>query len=217
MPTTETPDPYAPVGGLRPAPWHRYFGPLKFVVRSFFFVFGPLRTSGQERLPDGPVLVLGNHLADVDPFAILGNARRPIRFMAKSELFEMKGVGFFMRSWGNFPVNRGEADRSALKEAAGILKAGEPVGVFPEGELSEAGTMQPFKAGVSLIVRMAPCPVICVAVRGTNRIMPYGKFIPRLTFRRVDVVWGEPRMFDKETAHEMIPWAEAELKRLGAP
>lgn len=202
---------------LRPAPLQKWFSPLKILVRGIFCILGPLRVQGPEKMPDGGVLVLGNHLADVDPFAILGSARRPIRFMGKRELFEMKVVGFFMRAWGNFPVSRGEADRGALKEAAEYLRAGEAVGIFPEGELSEAGTLQPMKAGVALITRMAPCPVICVALRGTDRILPYGKLVPRPSFRRVDVVWGEPRFFDKETAHEMIPWAEAELKRLGAP
>lgn len=204
--------------GLRPAPWHRWYGPLKLVLRGFFLIFGPLRVKGQDRMPaEGGVLVLMNHLADVDALAVLAHAKRPIRFMAKSELFEMPTIAFMMRTWGNFPVSRGQADRGALKEAAGILKAGEPVGIFPEGELSESRTMLPLKAGVALIVRMAPCPVICVALRGTERVMPYGQTIPRPSFRRVDVVWGEPRFFDKEMAHEMIPWAEAELKRLGAP
>ncbi|RYG86545.1 1-acyl-sn-glycerol-3-phosphate acyltransferase [bacterium] len=222
MPDAETPKVEAPKAevpkkGLRPSPMQRWFAPLRVVVQAFFLLFGPIRARGAERMPDGGVLVLINHLADVDPFAVLGSSRRPIRFMGKRELFEMRIVGFFMRAWGNFPVSRGEADRAALKEAAEVLKAGEAVGIFPEGELSASGTMQELKAGVALIARMAPCPVICVALRGTNRILPYGKLVPRPSFRCVDVVWGEPRHFDKESAPEMMPWAEAELRRLGAP
>lgn len=216
MPEPEPKGPGEPKG-LRPAPMQRWFRPLRVFVRGLFLVLGPLRPQNADRLPEGGVLVLVNHLADVDPFAVLATSRRPIRFMGKRELFDMKIVGFFMKAWGNFPVSRGEADRAALKEAAAYLKAGEVVGIFPEGELSEQRTLQPLKAGVALIVRMAPCPVICVALRGTERILPYGQLVPRPSFHRVDVAWGEPRLFDKETAQEMIPWAEAELKRLGAP
>ncbi len=210
--------PETPPCPLRPAPMQRWFRPLQGLVRGLFLLLGPLKVEGWERMPrEGGLLVLANHLADVDPFAILARSPRPIRFMGKRELFDMGVVGFFMRAWGNFPVSRGEADRGALKEAAEILRAGEAVGIFPEGELSESGTLQELKGGVALIVRMAPCRVVCVALSGTERILPYGKLWPRPSFRRVRVRWGEPRAFDKATAQEMMSWAEGELRRLGAP
>ena len=189
------------------------------VARGLFWLCAaPLKVRGKRNLPaTGGVLVLANHLADVDPFAILAHCPRPIRFMGKRELFEMKIIGPIMTAWGNFPVSRGEADRGALKEAAEVLKAGECVGIFPEGELSSSGTMQELKAGVGLIVRMAPCQVICVALRHTDKVMPYGTTIPRPAFRRVEVIWGEPRTWDKASSGEMIAWAAAELRRLGAP
>lgn len=187
-------------------------------MRGFFLLFGPLRVSGKENIPrEGPLLIIANHLADVDPFAILATSPRIIRFLAKSELFEMGFVGTAMRGWGNIPVRRGEADRGALKEAAAALNAGEAVGIFPEGELSESSTLQPLKGGVALVARMAPCAVICVGLSGTERILPYGSLVPRPSFRRVRVAWGEPRQFDKDSSGEMMAWAETELRRLGAP
>ena len=203
---------------LRPAPWHPWFRPLRSIVRGFFLLFGPLRVSGKGNIPrEGALLVISNHLADVDPFAILATSPRPIRFLAKAELFEMRIVGGALRRWGNIPVRRGEADRGALKEAAAFLNAGEAVGIFPEGELSASSTLQELKGGVALVARMAPCPVICVALDGTQRILPYGSLVPRPSFRRVRVAWGEARSFDKGSAGEMMAWAEAELRRLGAP
>jgi 1-acyl-sn-glycerol-3-phosphate acyltransferase len=73
------------------------------------------------------------------------------------------------------------------------------------------------KAGVALIARLsAGVPVICVGLDGTQRIIPYGKLIPRPAFRTINVEWGEPRTFDKGTdAHEILDWISGQLRMLG--
>ena len=73
--------------------------------------------------------------------------------MAKSELFDMKIIGKMIRCFQGFPVKRGEPDRASMRHAIELLKMGEVVAVFPEGQLSEDGELQELKAGVALIVR----------------------------------------------------------------
>jgi 1-acyl-sn-glycerol-3-phosphate acyltransferase len=137
--------------------------------------------------------------------------------MAKSELFGIPVLGTLMRVFGAFPVKRGEPDRQALKHSADLLKAGEAVVIFPEGQLSETGDLQELKAGVALIARLsAGVPVICVGIDGSQRIMPYGKLIPRPSFRTITVEWGEPRVFEKGTdAQEILAWISGQLRMLG--
>jgi len=182
-------------------------------------LLGPWRSFGKRKVPrSGGLLVLSNHLADVDPILVQLTCPRPLYFMAKSELFSMPVVGAILRWYRAFPVNRGEADRAAIKHAVELMKDGNVVCVFPEGELAESGTMQELKPGVALMVRMAEVPVVCVAVRNTNRVMPYGKVLPRPAWAWVTATWGEPRTFEKHASTEdIMGWAEAELKRLGAP
>lgn len=191
--------------------------PLSRVLGWFLMtLFGPLRVFGRSRIPrKGGLLILANHRADVDPIAIYLACPRPIYFMGKSELFAMPVVGSIMRAFRAFPVKRGEPDRAALKLAAAYTHLDNVVGVFPEGQLTEDGKLQPLKPGAALIVRLTECPVICCGLRRTERIMPYGKVIPRPALGWVEVHWGEPRSFAKGTRpEEILGWVESELRHL---
>jgi hypothetical protein len=46
-------------------------------------------------------------------------------------------------------------------------------------------------------------------------MMPYSKVIPRPAFHTIDVVWGEPRAFDKsDTTEEILAWIDGQLRQL---
>ena len=190
------------------------------IARSIAWVImgicGRPKIVGRYRVPrKGGILVLPNHRSDVDPMVAQIACPRNYHFMAKSELFQIPVLGRVMRWAGAFPVKRGEPDRGALRRAAELLKIGEAVCVFPEGQLTETGSVQPIKAGAALIVRLAQCPVICLGIRNTDRVLPYGSLFPRITFHQVVATWGEPRTFDKETpAEEILGWIEGQLKEL---
>lgn len=182
-------------------PWFRALGlPLsRLLAAVILFVFGPLRTRGSYRVPkSGGLLILANHRSDVDPIVVQLACPRPVHFMAKSELFEMPILGPLIRWYRAFPVRRGEPDRAALKHAIQLLKMGEVVCVFPEGELSESGEMLPLKPGVSLLARASGVPTLCLGLVGTAKILPYGSLVPRPAFGGVEAVWGE--VFPPEAA-----------------
>lgn len=185
-----------------------------------FLILGPLSVRGRYRIPKhGPVLILPNHMADVDPIVVQIASSRPIQFMAKSELFEMGALGRILRWFRVFPVKRGEPDRAAIRHAIETLKLGEAVGVFPEGQLSETGELQEVKAGVALIIRQAavdrPLPVICCGLKNTNQVMPYGRVLPRISLSRVLVEWGEVREFTRDSpAAEVLEWVTTQLREL---
>lgn len=188
----------------------------RLIAWLLLLVLGPFASWHRRRVPKkGGLLILSNHLADVDPLAVQVSCPRPVYFMAKSELFEMRILGSILRLYKAFSVKRGEPDRTAIKHAVNLLKAGEAVCVFPEGQLSETGQLQELKPGVALIVRMAGVPVICVGLSGTNGILPYGSVIPRPALRVIKAKWGEPRTFTKADETETImAWAEDQLRGL---
>ena len=204
-----------------PAPFAKWrllvaFPFIRAVCWATFKILGRLRFEGAERVPrTGGVLVFPNHRSDCDPPVVHAVSPRPMHFMAKSELFEMRLTSWAMWFSEAFPVRRGEPDRAALRHAAELAKIGEAVCVFPEGQLSTDGKVQPVKAGVALIVRMAGVPCVCLGLRHTEEVVPYGSLRPRFSKHRVEAVWGEPRTFAKDApAEEITGWIESELKRL---
>lgn len=165
---------------------------LRLIGLPILTLLGPYRWRNRNFVPkSGGVLLLANHTSDIDPVLVQGAIRRHITFMAKQELFEMGLLGRFIRWYGAFPVRRGEPDRAAIRYAVEQLRQGKVVCVFPEGQLSEDGKLQPILPGVTLIARMAHCPVVCVGIRNAMGIMPFGKTVPRPALSWVTVSIGQ--------------------------
>lgn len=156
----------------------RYAGP-------FFLFFFHARVEGAENVPkNGPLVLCANHRSNVDP-VILGSAcPRPLRYMAKAELFHVPLLGPLVAALGAFPVKRGEGDREAVKRSLRILKQGQVLGMFPEAHRNRAKTgLMRFHSGAVRFAAQTGAPVLPVAiVRGKG-------FWP---FQRVRVVFGKP-------------------------
>lgn len=191
---------------------------MTLFVRVLFYVLGPIRSHDRNNVPrNGGLLILANHIADVDPPVVQLACPRMIHFMAKSELFEIPVLKHFIKWFHAFPVKRGEPDRAAIKHAIALASSGEAVCLFPEGQLSETGALQPLLPGAALIVRKAEVPVVCCGISGTDRVMPYKSVVPRPALRCVHVRWGHAQRFDPDATNEdIIEWATNELKRLTA-
>jgi len=163
------------------------------LFQSLYLLFGGLKVEGRENVPQtGGALITPNHISDSDPPTIAIALPRACWVMAKEEIFAMKIVGPISRWLHGFPVKRYTADRPALRRAEELLKSGEAVMIFPEGKLSEDGKLQPILPGSLLIARSANVPIIPTVVIGTDLIIPYGKLIPRPSFRKTIVRFGPP-------------------------
>ena len=136
----------------------------------FQFVFRLTRV-GAENIPrTGPVLIVCNHLSNLDP-PFVGGAAKPRRvyFMAKAELFRVKPVGWVLAKVGAFPVERGGADRDAIRTAREILARGDAMVMFPEGTRSLSGNVRPFFPGAGLMALEPGVRVVPAALWGSQR------------------------------------------------
>lgn len=132
--------------------------------------------SGAERLPVGPLIVMSNHASNFDILALQGFFPRPLSWIAKKELFDIPVFGQSMRYGGYIPLDRGDG-RKALKsmeEAAGHIRGGKSVIIFPEGTRTRDGKLLPFKRGGFLLAARAGVPVVPVSINGSFRINPGG-------------------------------------------
>ena len=146
----------------------------------------PLRVYGAERVPArGGLVVASNHFSWIDPPALGAASPRTLYFMAKVEAHRVPGLGQLMRSFGAFPVRRGESDRDAVRTMRGIVSDGNALGMFAEGTRQRSGVPGPVQPGAAMVAINEDAPLVPVAINGSHEW--------RLgNFRPVSVAFGEP-------------------------
>ncbi|MBX3461715.1 MAG: 1-acyl-sn-glycerol-3-phosphate acyltransferase [Planctomycetes bacterium] len=150
-----------------------------------------LRIEGSERLPaSGPVLVVANHASYLDPPMIGISARRWVGFLAQAGLARLRPMRWWLAQVGVTLIDRTAPSKEAMRIIADCLRAGEVVGLFPEGTRSADGTVAPFRTGVEFLVRRTGAPVLPVGIDGAHRAFPRGAWLPRP--HRIVVRYGEP-------------------------
>jgi len=125
------------------------------------------------------VILAANHMSYMDPPLIGSLIWRPVRFMAKDELFRIPILRQIVRGLGAFPVKRSMADRVALRHALELLEAGEVVGIFPEGTRSDDGRLQDLEPGIAFIALKSMAPIVPVGIQGTEKMLPPHAKFPR--------------------------------------
>ena len=153
---------------------------------------------GTDNVPaSGPVVLASNHLSLSDSFVIPLTSPRQVAFLAKSEYFTGTGFkGWLSREWftgvGSIPVNRDDARaaQESLDLALAHLRGGGAFGIYPEGTRSRDGRLYRGRTGVAWLALQAGCPVVPVALTGTDKLMPVGAKVPRRVPVRVE--FGAP-------------------------
>lgn len=166
---------------------------MKALLRMSFWWTGGLRSAGGGNVPrTGGVLICPNHFSDADPAAVAVTLPRSAYFMAKEELFSVPILGRLLNIFRAFPIKRDTADRSALRRAEELIRAGEAVVIFPEGGGNPEGVLQPLHPGALLLALRTRVPVIPAALHNTGVVWTYGAPLPRRAGVAVRVEYGEP-------------------------
>lgn len=187
----------------RTARWRQLY---QIARRSFRVALLPLvrlEVRGRENVPrTGPVVICCNHLHNFDPIIVGSVIPRPILFMAKKELFPVPVIGGFISFFGAFPVDRGTADRAALRYAVHAVEDGFGLLMFPEGTRSVSGQIERVLSGAAFVALRTGAPVLPVAITGTQGL-PFDEKSARSGRRRrgrarVTVTFGESFTLPKE-------------------
>ncbi len=147
------------------------YGIAYVVCRPLFRIAFRLTRGGGEHVPrTGPVLFVSNHISGSDPPLLgAGALPRKLHFMAKKELFKGRLGGWAIRSVGAFPIDRGGADRNAIRMAKDVLERGDALLMFPEGTRSEDGRLGPAWPGAGSLALDPGVTVIPMAIWGSQR------------------------------------------------
>ena len=152
---------------------------------------GHLEACGVEHIPrEGGVLLVSNHVSFLDPVIVGSAASREVHYMARSNAFDIPGLGKLIAAYNAYPVNRGAPDLGALRKTISLLKNGNAVLIFPEGTRSVDGTLGKARDGACFIAHRAGVPTIPVFHKGAERVLPRNS--KRLRRSKLKVIFGEP-------------------------
>jgi len=155
-------NPEAPLGRVI------YYSTLWVFARTVMSMLYDFRVYGHHHIPPrGPVVVIANHQSYLDPPLTGIACRRHLHSLARSSLFRHPALRAAIESVNAIPVSGNQSDTAVFKLCQRHLDLGRMVLVYPEGQRSGDGTVQPFKRGVLLLLRRSRAPVLPMAIEGS--------------------------------------------------
>ena len=178
-----------------------------WAFRSVMPFMARVHVRGAENVPDaGPFFMVANHESVLDPLIIQSCCPRVLHTFTKSSQFKGRVWRWLLPRVRAFPVRRYQVDPQAVRIALRRLRAGEAVGVFPEGERAWDGVLQPFRRGTLRLLLRTGVPVVPAGISGSYDAWPRWS----RSFRRgeIHVRFGEPLEFG---VHDSRPKRDAAL------
>ena len=172
----------------------------KAIAKTFF----SYRVIGAENMiEEGPCIITANHCSFFDPPLAGVACKRAIHYLARKSLLDWPILGPIFPELNVIPVDRKNADRSALMGAIRVVKSGGAVLIFPEGTRSPDGNLQPAQPGIGMIVSKTGAPVVPVRVAGSYEVFNRDMLCPKRG--RITVIVGAPLQFSATQSHGSDP------------
>jgi 1-acyl-sn-glycerol-3-phosphate acyltransferase len=158
------------------------------------------RFAGGRHMPShGPALLVANHQSFFDPPLVGLAVGRTIHYLARKTLYASPPFAWFLNSVNAHPVDQEGVATEGLRAIMELLKEGDAVLVFPEGERTWTGKMSPLKAGVHFLIKRVPVPIVPIGIAGAFEAYPRTSKLPKLsplflpaTNHAIAAVVGEP-------------------------
>ncbi|MGB8579570.1 MAG: AMP-binding protein [Candidatus Sulfotelmatobacter sp.] len=202
-----------------PVTWKRWLAQYLLMMPAVMLLGWP-QIEGRENLRgwNGPLLVVCNHIADVDfafvQAALPARLRSRIAIATRGEALEAlhspaAGRGFFGRIYDRmkwilgvsllnlFPLPREAGFRESFAYAGRAVDCGYSVLVFPEGRHTVDGKMNPFRAGVGLLTKNLGIPVLPMRIVGLFEVKRAARRFARTG--EIGVRIGRPMKFGAES------------------
>lgn len=154
----------------------------KFFATMFMKLMFRIEVVGSENIPKtGGIVVCGNHVSNYDAVLVGICMKRAVSFMAKKELYDVKGLSFLVKRLKTIPIDRSKTDMAAFKTAIKVLRQGGVIGIFAQGTRVKEGEDKKAKGGAALFALTADVPVVPVAISGSFK-----------KFQKLTIKFGTP-------------------------
>ncbi|MCC6417760.1 MAG: 1-acyl-sn-glycerol-3-phosphate acyltransferase [Gemmataceae bacterium] len=138
-----------------------------------------MRIEGGAHIPtSGPALLIANHQSFLDPVLLGLCTSRPLCYLARRTLFRRRFFAWLIRVLRAVPIDHEGVGKEGIRTILEQLQQGEAVVVFPEGERTHDGRMQPLKPGILLLLRKTQAPIVPVGLAGAYAAWPRARKFP---------------------------------------
>lgn len=199
------------------------------ICRGLAKLFNSFNIKGQEHIPrKGAALLVANHASFIDWLMICVAAGRPVRFVMHYSYFNLPFCSFFLKKGKVIAIAGNKEDSSILAKSFEqidlMLKKGELVCIFPEGQLSSNGQLGNFRPGVEKILKSNPVPVIPIVIKGVwggffslkyKDLKSKLKLIPQTFSKTVEIIVSSAWTHSNEkevTAKELETYFKTQLQ-----
>jgi 1-acyl-sn-glycerol-3-phosphate acyltransferase len=125
-----------------------------------------LEVTGRENIPDGPLVVVANHLSNLDPPLVT----LPVAYLAKKELYKMPGFKEFCLFFGAISIDRDKPEKSTFKTVKELFAKGWHLGMFIEGTRNKTpGVLGQPHTGPAYFAKANKATIVPVGIIGTNQ------------------------------------------------
>ena len=143
---------------------------------------------GAEKLPASGFLLVGNHRSDFDPItAMWAFRKRGLTFVTKKENVDIPVGGRIIVGSGCLSLDRSDDKQGlmVIRQAVRRIRAGDAIGIYPEGTRSKTGELLPFRVGCFKAAQWAKCPLVVLKVENSELVEK--NFLRRKTTVRLTV------------------------------
>ena len=128
----------------------------------------------------GGCLVVANHTSFMDPPVIGSAFSEGIYYMARKTLFSTPIAEWIYHRWNAIPVDQNRPKLATIRRILQLVKDGEKVLIFPEGERTLDGQLKEKGApGIGMLIAKSGKPVLPVRLFGAYEALPRGAKFPR--------------------------------------
>ncbi|MBN1307803.1 MAG: 1-acyl-sn-glycerol-3-phosphate acyltransferase [Chitinispirillaceae bacterium] len=162
-------------------------------------------TPESQPFPRPPFLVIGNHGTFFDPWIIGSFSRYPFYFMTNDDGFRGNPVTrWYLRGIGAFPKRKGASDYRAMKTTVELIRGGNAVCIFPEGQTTWDGETQLIYAGIVKLIKRLACPLVTVHLQGNFLTKPWWAKTLRTGRILVTATVHTPESIRRQTEDELL-------------
>ncbi len=156
------------------------YATIRALIHGVCRVWFRLEIHGREHLPsDGAYVLSPIHRSNLDTPVLASITTRRLRYMGKESLWRSRPLGWLLTALGGFPVQRGTADREALKAGLACIERGEPLVMFPEGTRQSGPDVAEMFDGPAYVACRTGVPIVPIGLGGTEAAMPKGSKLIR--------------------------------------